>query len=438
MAKNPMYSEYLEYAPTFKWGGREWGQGDRAAFDRYLRQRGSNLSKWSRNHRTAAKSFDPVEAQIYSAVQPQLTGIDAERKRTADLYSRRMANLTSFTTALMPYLQNVPGAIMGPYREGAAGVESAGSGYGGRLNADSAAEAEGMNAVLSSIGAPEGQQISGGDPGGVLAGVGGLEADLMRASGGAYGAAASQLPKTASLESQLMMKGLIEGAGDADKGFSEQVLAVLQGLPGARQQLGDNAAKNRLAQQKFKLDQIEEEHDFYIKQAALASARGDDARSDAYLALAAERERRYQLAQQGYDTEGNLLPNYKIDKNGNVVKRGSAKSPSTSSTTPGTPAWKAKQKENVGKAQAKIEKDVDAYLASAPSYQPNFVGPPDPRVKAQLTKDLWAKYSYLATTPTAKKALRRAIALAVKRWKPKASSSGSSATPGGALPAPEK
>jgi len=432
---NPQYSDYLEYAPTFKWGGREWGQGDKAAFDRYLRKRGVNPSKWARRHGVAAKTFDPVEAEIYSAVQPQLTGIDAERKRTADLFARRMQNLTSFTTALMPYLQQVPGAIMGPYREGAAGVESAGAGYGGRLNADSAAEASGINAVLSQLGAPEGQQIQGGDAGGVLAGVGGLEADLMRASGGAYSAAASQLPKTASLESQLMMKGLIEGAGEADKSFSDQVLQVLQGLPGARSQLSQDAAKNRLAQQKFKLDQIEEEHDFYIKQAALASARGDDARSDAYLALAAERERRYQLAQQGYDTEGNLLPGFKVDKQGNIVKRGS-KSASTSSTTPGTPAWKSKQKENVGKAQPKIEKDVDAYLSTVPSYQPSFVGPRDPKIANQLTKDLWAKYSYLATTPTAKKALRKAIALAVRRWKPKASTSG--ATPGGSLPTPEK
>jgi hypothetical protein len=398
---NPSYSDYLQFSPTFKWGGRSWGQGDDDAFSAYLKKHGINPAQWGRKHPTAAKSFDPVENQVYSLFQPQLTGIDAERKRTADLWNRRMQTLGGFTTALMPYLQQVPGAINAPYQQGAAGVQSSAQGYGGRLNADSAAEASGANAVLNSIGAPEGQQLAGGDAGGVLAGVGGLEADLMRASGGAYATAAAQLPKTASLESQLMMKDLIHGASDADKGFSDQVMEVLQGLPGARQKLVSDQQSQQLARQKFELDALQNEREWYLKRAAFAAAQGDDVRSNQYLKLAQQTAVRLNNASAGLDAWGNPKP----------VK---PPKPSTSSTTPGTPAWKASQLKAVGGAQAHIEADVNKFLTSIGATQAQAGN-----TNSTLKRQLWEKYKYLGTTPTAKKALRKAIALAVSSWRPK-------------------
>jgi hypothetical protein len=263
-----------------------------------------------------------------------------------------------------------------------------------------------------------------------LAGVGGLEAELMRASGGAYGAAAAQLPKTASLEAQLMMKDLISGAGEADKSFSDQILSVLQSLPGARQGFTQQATSDRLAQQKFKLDQLEEERDWYLKQAALASAMGDDKRAEAYLKLAQQREDRYAKASRGMDVDGNPKPGFHLNKNGDIVP--DAGKGSTSSTTPGTPAWRAAQVKAVGKAQNAIENDVEAYMEASPTVPPGR----QTQLHNQLRKDLWEKYSYLATTPTAKRALRKAIALAVRRYKAKPKTGG--AIPGAPLPAPEK
>jgi hypothetical protein len=120
------------------------------------------------------------------------------------------------------------------------------------------------------------------------------------------------------------------------------------------------------------------------------------------------------MAQQGYDANGNLLPKYKLDKNGDVVPRTSAAKPSTSSTTPGTPAWRAAQVKAVGGAQAHIEADVNKFMVSVGATQAQAGN-----TNSTLKKQLWEKYKYLATTPTAQKALRKAIALAVRSWRPK-------------------
>ena len=437
MARDPMYSDYLQFNPTFRWGGRSWGVNDKAAFERYLRKRGVKPSKWYQRHRTAAKSFDPVEQQIYGMFQPQLTAIDAERKRAADLWGRRMQNLTGFSTALMPYLQQVPGAIMTPYREGAAGVESAAQGYGGTLNADTGAEAEGINQVLSSIGAPEGQMAEQGDPGGVLAGLGGLEAQLMRATGGAYGAAASQLPKTASLEAQLMMKDLLSGAAETDSGFSNSVLQLLQGMPGARADIQDRVASQRLSQQKQILAEIKFQADQHYKNAMLALYNGDRKRYAAELKLAQQKEARYAAAQQGLSPTGDPLPGYHQDPSGEVVKDGWHVNPKT-----GIPVKDAtsgsKGGANAGakdiKTVAQYQDDIDRYIkgmgheanpaeAAKLGVDPFTVVYPD--FKAAYNR-LWQRFKNTVSTPKGRKALDAAIraALGAAGIKPAAAPTG--------------
>lgn len=323
MAKNPMYSDYLEFAPTFRWGGQTWDQNERAAFMQFLRKRGGNYDRWARRHPNAARVFSPVEQQIYSTFQPQLTGIDAERKRTQDAFNRRMQNLTGFTQAVMGMLGGIAPAIGGAYREGAETMGAAGTGYGDILNNQTAEAASAANQVLQAIGAPEGQAIQGGDPGGVLAGLAGwIPETLMNQQGGAYAAAASQLPKTASIEAQVMMKDLLSQAAEADKSFSDQVLGVLQGLPGFRVQLSDQQAKSRLEQQKFRLAQLKEEHDWLKDQAALALAAGDNALAAKYFKLAQERERRYQMEAKGLAPDGSPMPGYYEDAQGRIVPKG--------------------------------------------------------------------------------------------------------------------
>jgi hypothetical protein len=263
----------------------------------------------------------------------------------ADLWNRRMQNLTGFSAALMPYLQQVPGNINAPYVEGAGAVESASGGFGQRLNDDTAGQSGKANTVLDSIGAPSGQRESGGDPGGVLAGMGGMEGALMRASGAKFANAAAQLPKTASLEQLQAMKDLQNKAGEADAGFSSDILQVLQGLPAARAQLRQQSITNNLAYQKANLSQLKFDADQHYKAAMIAFKAGDQKRYNAELKLAQQKESRYVMAEQGYSPSGDLLPGYHIDpvnnlpmkdgwkigKNGQPVK---LKSPSSASSKP--------------------------------------------------------------------------------------------------------
>ena len=370
MAKNPMYSDYLEFAPTFRWGGQTWDQDERAKFMQFLRKRGGNFDKWSRRHPSAARVFSPDEQMIYSTFQPQLTGIDAERKRTQDAYNRRMQNLTGFTTSVMGMLGGIAPAIGGAYREGAETMGAAGEGYGDVLNNQTGEAASAANQVLRAIGAPEGQAIQGGDAGSVLSGLAGwIPQTLMNQQGGAYAAAASQLPKSASIEAQVMMKDLLSQAADADKGFSDQVLEVLQGLPGFRTQLSDRRSGQNLDQQKFRLSQLKEEHDWLKDQAGLALAAGDNALAAKYFKLAAEREQRYRAEAEGRTPSGAVSPGYYEDAQGRIVpkgyrynKKGELVSTSGGSSGGKGTNWYAEGSQNLGEAQDNMDSFVQDTL----------------------------------------------------------------------------
>jgi hypothetical protein len=404
----PEYSDYLDFAPTFNWGGHTWGANDSDAFAAYLRKHGINPQTWYSRHRTAGKVFNPEEQEIYGEFQPELDAIGVERKHAAELWARRMANLTSFSAALMPYLQQVPGAIMGPYREGAAGVQSAGTGLGAGLTADSGAEAAGANAVLSQLGSP--QSLEGGDPGAIIAGLGGMEADLMRSSGGGYSAAAAQLPKTASLEQAQMMKDLLSGATEADSGFSDKITQLLHGLPAARAGIRKQQIAERRQQQSDRLAQLKFEADQHYRNAMLAKYNGQEARYRAELKLSQQKQREANMENQGYAPDGSLLPGFYKDAQGRVLKHGTRYND---------------KGDNPGQADVKTvaqyQDDIDRYIKSMghepttpnPNAAPGHeFDPVFPDYKTAYAR-LWARFKNNVSTPAGRKALQAAIKAAL-------------------------
>ena len=424
MATQPGYSPYLEYSPTFKWGGRTWKASDRAKFEKFLRAHKVKPQQFYARHPTASKTFDPVEGQIYGLIQPQLTGIEHERKVTADLWNRRMQNLTGFSAALMPYLQQVPGNINAPFIGGAGAVESAGSGYGGRLNVDQAGQAGKANEVLGSIGAPSGQMESGGDPGGVLAGLGGMEGALMRASGAGFANAAAQLPMTASLEQLQMMKDLQHQASEADAGYSSDILQVLQGLPAARMGIAKQATADRLDQQKANLAQIKFDADQHYKNAMLALYQGDRKRYAAELKLAQQKETRYAQASAGLMPDGTPRPGYHLDPSGTVAKDGwhinpktgipvKDKSPGTKGSAAGTTPPGAKDVKTVAQYQDDIDRYITKLGHEADPAEAAKLGVPAfstvyPNYQDAYNK-LWARFKNTVSTPKGRTALKAAI-----------------------------
>ena len=425
MAPNPMYSPDLQYAPTFRWGGREWGANDLSAF---IKKIGGpkKYDKWSRQHRIAAKSFDPTEGQIYSQVQPVITAYDAERKKRGEYYTRLMQNLAGFTTAVEGQLQGIAPAIGGAYRDAANTMGAVGTGYGRVLNNQSAEAAAAANQVLGTINAPEGQQVQGGDAGGVLAGLAGwVPQTLLNTQGGAFAAAASQLPKSAGLEAQLQMKGIIDKALADETASGDKVTELLQTIPGLREKIKAQQAATNFANQKFSLQKLESERNWYMDQAKLAFLAGDKVARNKYIALAQARETRQVWAQQGYAPDGKTpLPGYHVDPTGSLVKDGwkigvngvpvQTKKPgggSTSSTVPGTPAYNAGALKAVGAKRKDVDRMIKGLIK--PGTLETDMEPTLPKWTDAYSA-LYDAYKYLVVNPQTKKALDTMIRAALK------------------------
>lgn len=390
MPPNPMYSAHLEYAPTFRWGGREWGEGDLSAF---MKKIGGpkKYNKWARRHRVAAKTFDPIEGQIYSQYQPVITGIDAERKKKAEYYTRLMNNLAGFTTALGPMLGAHSGAIGSAYGEAAETMGAGGTAYGAALNAGTNAAAGVANETLGNIGAPEGQMLKGGDAGGVLAGLAGwIPQTLLNQQGGAFAEAAAQLPKSAAIESQYMMKDIIDRALEEEDDFSVEITKLLQGLPGARAELKSASSKSYLDRQEFKLKQLEANREWYLDQAKLAFLAGDKKRQQAYLKLAQQENQREVWETQGRDATGAVAPGFhmeggRIIPDGYRMKNGiPTKTYAPGGGSSGTkPAVKAIQK--IDEAGDNIASDIEGILS------PDSDAPFDPRKPPEQNRPPYQK-----------------------------------------------
>jgi hypothetical protein len=401
MAKNPAYSRYLDMAPTFRWGGRDWGEKDLAAFRRMM---GKRYPGWARRHPNAAKVFDPVEQQMYGAYQPELSAIDRERETRRSYYDRLMRNLGGFAGAIAPLLSGGPGAMRDLYGQGANTMTAGGTGYGAVLNADQAANAAAGNTVLDAINSPA--QLQGGDAGGVLAGAAGwIPATMMNETGGAWGDRMANFPKEAGLQANLMMKDLLRQAAEEDASFSGKIQDVIAGMAGDRSKLRQGMAADKAAA-------ADAQREWYLKLAALEMSRGNAKRANEYLRLANQREKRYTSKDKGLDVDGNPLPGYRVNpKTGKVEKiPGGGKKGSSASTVPGTPAYRAKALANVGKAQPNMEKDIAAMIKPADLTQPGTqLGDTIKPSYKQGYSQLWGKYKYLAVTPAAKKALQQAI-----------------------------
>ena len=418
-----MYSPELQFSPTFRWGGREWGQNDRAAFEQFLKRRGGNFNRWQRRHPTAARAFDPVEQQLYGLFQPQLTAINVERQRRQEHYKRLMGDLTGFTSAIMPFLQGIAPAIGGAYSAGADTISGAGEGYGSMLNAQNAQTAGVANEVLGNIGAPEGQQVSGGDAGGVLAGVAGWVPEAMlRQQGGAYAEAASQLPRTAGHESNIMMKDLLRQALDEEGDFSSEVLKVLQGLPGARAEIRGQQESDFLARQKFSLDALKAERDYHMKEAYLALAQGDRKRYQQQLALSQQKEQRYTMQAQGTGLDGEPLPGFHRDpRTGEVVKDGWKIGPKgvPVKVASGSSASGGKDKptpREEAKTVAQYQDDIDRYIArNMVKEKPITEGGGEELMPYKdAFQILWNRFKNTVSTAAGRRALKQAIIAALR------------------------
>lgn len=410
----PTYDPYLQFNPTFKWGGRSWGASDQEAFMKALGPK--KYAAWLRKHPTAGKVFDPVEQQTYGILKPQLDAINYERQKAQLAATHRLHDLAGFTQAIMGMLGEISPALRGTYTAGANTMSAGGTGYGDVLNQNMAANAAKDNSLLEVLGSPA--RVEGGDAGSVLAGLAGwLPSEMLGKQGAAYADAAAQLPKEASFQSQIEAKNILDQAQQTDQDFSQQVMDVLNGLPNVRAQIQDQIQQRNLATQKFKLDQLKEQHDYYMQQQALLLSQNKYKLAAEAGRRADAAEKRYEYESQGRDYMGNpkpgytedpktgllIPPGYKVDAHGNVVKtyKGSSGSKGL------TPNERQALIEKIAGKEDEIKTDVTTAISNGEWFV--GVGPSRPGDRERLGRKLFEKYRYLAATPTAKKALRKLI-----------------------------
>ncbi len=394
MPPSPYYNQQLDFSPTFKWGGREWGANDQDAF---IRAMGSKrYKKWLRRHPTAGRVFDPVEQQIYSAYGPQLNAMNREREMERARYDRLMRNLGGFAGALGPLLAGGPGAVRGAYDNAAATMLSGGAMYGGQLNADQAANAASNNALLNAIGAPEGAQQSGGDAGGVLAGAAGwIPATMMGEQGAAWGDRMAHFPTEAALQANLMMKGLMEDAVNADKEYGSQITDVLGGIAADRAKLKSGYESDRFKQ---RMEMLKFQADMHYRNYLIALKQGDQKRANKEYQLAVRKQKQAEM-------ESNREYNLDVRKENRYDREGRAKAAGGGVTTAQA---RDSLKDVVGSEEAIREAVVNAVKGG--KWTPTAGRSKERRA---LVNQLFNDFKHLALTKAARARLKRIIMQAV-------------------------
>ena len=202
-------------------------------------------------------------------------------------------------------------------------------------------------------------------------------------------------------------------------------MALLQKIPGMRMEAKTASQKASFAKQEFALKKLEAQRDWYLDQQKLAILRQDKALERKYLELAQQQAAADGAgSRMGRDANGNVMPGFHIE-NGQVVENGwklgkdglpvkvgggkGGKRGSTSSTVPGTPAYKAAAKQKVGAAADNILRDVKG-LERKPTDDEVLNKGADPTKMIRPTyreayQEIWRTYKHLAVNPATKKQL---------------------------------
>ena len=376
-------------------------------------------------------AVDPLDAQVQSEFAPLLQAILFERNQRAQHYSRQINDLGGFTNAVMGKLGGIAPMIRQPYDAAAAAQQAFGTGYGASLNAGQAADAGRINDVLKSIGAPEGQLASGGDAGGVLAGLAGwIPSQMLATQGGALAGAAANLPQNASVQAQIELHKLMGQSKEDDDAYGAEVTALLSKVPGLKADLREQATKQNLAAQKMRLDQINDDRNYWLKMQAYYMSIGKLKLSQQAEKRAQAAEQRYAYETQGRDAYGNVSPKYKQLPNGTIVPRYKPSTAKGKGAAALTPNAKAEILQSVLNQEDDIVKKALPSVAKTSGLDKlmTTMGPIQPKklaaVRAKAAKALWERYSGRAITPEAKRALRKMIARVIREYQPTSAGSG--------------
>ena len=377
-------------------------------------------------------------------MQAQINAINEQRATYLAEQSRQRDQAMGRANALNAGLQslNMPAAISGAFGGARNQVEGLAGGLSNTMNLEADAEAANDNRLLSGTGS---EARNEGD---TMASVfshayGTVPGSALDTIGKAYAKHTGALPGFQLEEDTWAAnKDYSSDTSDFDKAISElkagrpeMVMELMQdrlkylmdvqkwkwAQQDRRMDMQDRKYKRKVDAYERAQDRLDDKRDWYLAQAKLAMSQGNYERANAYYALSVQRENRYAQSSartaarlenkdRGLDINGNLLPGFKVGKNGKVVK---VKSPSSSDG----PDW--------GDIQHDISNDTDDLTKEIDD--PNAIVPGQ-KVKVNMGYDeafriLFGRYSGMVKDKVRLKKMIKKV-LASKGIKPKKSSIG--------------
>lgn len=206
---------------------------------------------------TMKELMDQAKELAEIQIGPQVTLYKQQQDQAIADAERRAKLQAQIGAALAEVLKSQGPEVAATYR--AAGADQAGlaSGFSGDLRESAAADAQKINELLDSIGAPSAQHVDTAPTdaaANVLYGLGGyLPASTLGREGAAFAAAADLLPQTATGQGAQLAANELHAGADAKKQLALQLAALETQRPGlvrnALGQLQDASTKNAAAAQ---------------------------------------------------------------------------------------------------------------------------------------------------------------------------------------------
>ncbi len=318
---------------------------------------------------TAQTPEEWAQALAEQYIQAQVDSINAQRQAYLDQLQQNSQLEAQRGQQLAQTLQgmNIPGQIQGIYGDLSANIGGLAQAFSGSLRDTATQDAANETRMVSGTGQEVAVANNGAALGDVLYGAQGyIPARSAGETGAAFASEAALEPGFAQRIGQVKAGDVMAQGMSGLTDFAQQIAQAQGQAPQLVQQLLNDrlsnlntAQDNALQQAKYNKSladagykKLNDDRNFYVKQAYLSLASGDRARSDQYLKLANEKETRMANAAKGYDAQGNILPAYTIGPDGLPVKRSDLQKQSKASQTA---AAKAKTARTKGRAKREDE-----------------------------------------------------------------------------------
>lgn len=289
-----------------------------------------------------------INSEVAAQVTPQKTQLTQAQALADANFAKQQAAVKNLTTAYAQLLSGIAPTVQGAYNTAGNAVADYGKGFSDTIQNQLNAAAPAEQSLLNVAGAPSSQSSAAlgklAAPTDALYGMGAaIPAGALAREGAAFTSAAAEQPSFAVGRGQQAAEGILGAQHTADQQYADQLRTLLATIPQLRStaenNILDNAAKqqqiniedrtlglktqNQTFDQSYKTASLKEkQNEFIARQQASAQAAADKA---AMPSPSLSRVRGVLVNANGKvipgaDGQPQVLPGFKVNANGRVVK----------------------------------------------------------------------------------------------------------------------